>query len=170
MPPDRGLADKRNPGIKGSKVRLTYALKSNTTGSEKLPPIVIGKACKPRAFKSKTGFQLGFHYWNNAKAWMTSSLYQEWLQQWDRKLRAENRKILLFQDNFSGHIVPDGLQNICVENFEPNLTAHVQPMDQGIIQCFKAHYHAKFIQGATDRYDRGVTPAEIYNIDQLQGM
>ena len=59
-----------------------------------------------------------------------SSLYQEWLQQWDRKLRAENRKILLFQDNFSGHIVPDGLQNICVENFEPNLTAHVQPMDR----------------------------------------
>ena len=33
----------------------------------------------------------------------------------------------------SSHIVPEGLQNIRVENFSPNLTAHVQPMDQGII-------------------------------------
>jgi hypothetical protein len=60
---------------------------------------------------------------------MTMSLYQEWLQQWDQELCAENRKVLLLQDNFSGHIVPDRLQNICVENFAPNLTAHVQPMD-----------------------------------------
>ena len=170
MPPDRGLADKRNPGIKGSKVRLTYALTSNATGSEKLPPIVIGKAYKPRAFGNKTGTQLGFHYRNNAKAWMTSSLYQEWLRQWDRKLCAENRKILLLQDNFSGHIIPNGLQSIHVENFEPNLTAHVQPMDQGIIRCFKAYYRAKFIQRAVDRYDTNITPSEIYDINQLQGM
>jgi hypothetical protein len=170
MPPDQGLADTRNPGIKGSKVRLTYALTSNATGSEKLAPIIIGKAYKPWAFGNKTGTQLGFYYRNNAKAWMTSSLYQEWLQQWDRELRAKNRKILLLQDNFSGHIVPDGLQNIRVENFEPNLTAHVQPMDQGIIRCFKAHYRAMFIHHAINRYDTGITPSYIYDINQLQGM
>jgi hypothetical protein len=77
---------------------------------------------------------------------MTAYLYQEWIQQWDRELQEKGRKILLFQDNFSGHIVPDNLQNIRVENFQPNLTAHVQPKDQGIIRCFKAHYHARFIQ------------------------
>jgi len=170
MPPDRGLADKRNPGVKGSKIRLTYALTSNATGSEKLPPFVIGKSYKPRAFGNKTGTQLGFYYRNNAKAWMTTSLYQEWLQQWDQELRAKNRKVLLLQDNFSGHIVPDGLQNICVENFEPNLTAHVQPMDQGIIRCFKAHYRTKFIQRSIDRYDTDITPSELYDINQLQGM
>jgi hypothetical protein len=101
---------------------------------------------------------------------MTSSLYQEWLQQWDQDLQAKNRKILLLQDNFSGHIVPDGLQSIRVENFKPNLTAHVQPMDQGIIRCFKAHYRAKYIHRAIDRYDSGITPSEIYDIDQLQAM
>ena len=114
--------------------------------------------------------QLGFYYWNNAKAWMTSPLYQEWLQQWDRELIAKNCKILLLQDNFSGHIVPDGLQNIRVENFEANLTAHVQPMDQGIIRCFKAHYQASFIECAIGRYNAGVTSSEIYNINQLQAM
>jgi hypothetical protein len=101
---------------------------------------------------------------------MTSSLYQEWLVNWDRKLQADGQKILLLQDNFSGHIVPDGLQNICVENFEPNLTAHVQPNDQGIIWCFKAHYHARYIQRAISRYDEGITPSEIYDINQLKAM
>jgi hypothetical protein len=76
----------------------------------------------------------------------------------------------LLQDNFSGQIVPDDLTNIQVENFEPNLTAHVQPNDQGIICCFKAHYRSSFIQHAIDCYDDGVTPADIYEINQLQAM
>ena len=60
---------------------------------------------------------------------MTAHLYQDWIQEWDRELQRKNRKILLLQDNFSGHIVPPNLRNIRVENFEPNLTAHVQPED-----------------------------------------
>jgi hypothetical protein len=74
------------------------------------------------------------------------------------------------QDNFSGHIVPPNLQCIQVENFEPNLTAHIQPNDQGIIRCFKAHYHSQFIQQAVDHYDEGITPSQIYEINQLQAM
>lgn len=170
MPPDRGLADKKSSGVKGKKVRLTYLLTSNADGSEKLPPLIIGKAKKPRAFQNKTGAQLGFNYRNNAKAWMTANLYQEWLRQWDHELGMRERKIVLLQDNFSGHSIPDGLQNIRVANFKPNLTAYVQPMDQGIIRCFKAHYRAKFIQRAIGRYDAGITPSEIYDINQLQAM
>ena len=170
MVPDKGLSDRKHSGVKGQKARLTYALASNATGSEKLPPFIISKAARPRAFNKKTGTQLGFYYRNNAKAWMTAQLYQDWIQQWDRELQAKGREVILFQDNFSGHIVPDGLQNIRVENFEPNLTSHVQPNDQGIIQCFKAHYRARFIQRAVDRYDEGITPAEIYDINQLQAM
>ena len=101
---------------------------------------------------------------------MTGALYREWIQEWDRTLRATNRKVLLLQDNFSGHIVPDDLQNIQVLNFAPNLTAHIQPKDQGIIRCFKAHYRARYIQRAIHRYDEGITPSEIYDIDQLQAM
>ena len=100
---------------------------------------------------------------------MTAQLYQDWIQQWDRELDEKRQKILL-QDNFSGHIVPPNLQNIRVENFEPSLTAHVQPKDQGIIRCFKAHYRAQFIQQAINRYDEGITPAKIYDINQLQAM
>ena len=101
---------------------------------------------------------------------MTAQLYQDWIQQWDRQLQARKRKILLLQDNFSGHIIPPDLQSIKVKNFRPNLTAHIQPNDQGIIWCFKAHYRARFIQQAIDRYDEGITPSKIYEINQLQAM
>jgi hypothetical protein len=142
LPPDRGLADKKSSGVKGRKVRLTYAFTSNANGSEKLDPFIIGKAHRPRVFGRNTGPQLGFDYRSNAKAWMTAVLYQEWLRNWDQRLGQQipPRKILLLQDNFSGHIVPAGLKNIKVENFEPNLTAHVQPMDQGILFLFLFYF------------------------------
>ena len=86
LPPDWGLSDKKHSGVKGRKVRLTYALTSNASGSEKREPFVIGKAHKPRAFNKKSAADLGFLYQNNAKAWMIMSLYQEWIRAWDREL------------------------------------------------------------------------------------
>jgi hypothetical protein len=103
---------------------------------------------------------------------MTANLYQEWLCDWDRRLNQQipSRQILLLQDNFSGHIVSARLKNIRVENFEPNLTAHIQPLDQGIIRCFKAHYRAKYIERAIAHYNEGITLSQIYDIDQLRAM
>ena len=123
---------------------------SNADGTEKLPPIIIGKAKQPQAFQKKTGQQLGFCYWNNAKAWVTSLIYKDWLHQWDAELDRKKHNILLLQDNFGDHIIPNDLKWIEVVNFEPNLTAHVQPKDQGIIQCFKAHYCTWYIQYVID--------------------
>ena len=67
MPPDRGLSNKQRSGIKGQKTHLTYVFTANADGSEKLKPLVIGKAFKPCAFKNKKGGQLGYSYCNNAK-------------------------------------------------------------------------------------------------------
>jgi hypothetical protein len=170
MVPDRGLSTSQEHGVKGKKTRLTYAFTTNADGSEKLPAFIIGKAHKPRPFKNKTGPQLGFYYRNNAKAWMTAVLYQEWLSSWDNELRLQRRHIVLLQDNFKGHIPPKDLTNIRVENFEPNLTPHVQPADAGIIRCFKAHYRRRYIHRAINRYDKGTTPAKIYEINQLEAM
>jgi len=150
LPPDSGLLNSKQPGKKGKKQRLTYTLTTNATGSESLPPLIITHAQKPRVFQGKTGSHLGFNYHWNVKVWMTASIYQQMLQDWDEILHHQKRKILLLQDNFSGHIVPEGLRNIEVFNFAPNLTAHIQPMDQGIIRCFKAHYRRHYIQHAVD--------------------
>jgi len=83
MAPDQGLSNCKKSGVKGKKVRLTYAFTLNADGSEKLLLFVIGKATQPQAFNKKTGAQLGLYYRNNAKAWMTAHLYQDWIQQWD---------------------------------------------------------------------------------------
>jgi len=63
-------------------------------------------------------------------------------------MRFENRHILLLLDNFAGHHVNYQPSNIRLEFFEPNLTAHVQPLDAGIIQCFKACYRHLFCMHA----------------------
>ena len=44
MPPDHGLADKQHSGVKGRKVGLTYDFTPDATSSEKLKPLIIGKA------------------------------------------------------------------------------------------------------------------------------
>jgi len=105
MPPDHGLSDKKCSGVKGNKVCLTFALTSNADGSVKKEAFIIGIAQKPRAFGGRSGGQLGFYYRNNAKAWMTGALYGEWIKNWDDELRREGCKILLLQDNCTGHIV-----------------------------------------------------------------
>ena len=101
---------------------------------------------------------------------MTGLLYGEWIKNWDDELCREGYKILLLQDNCTSHIVPEGLTNIRVENFSANLTPHVQPMDVGIIRCFKAHYRSHYISRAINRYDANITPSQIYDINQLKGM
>lgn len=150
MPPDRSLSDKKHSGVKGNKVHLTFALTSNADGSVKKEAFIIRKAKKPHAFDGKSGEQLGFYYRNNSKAWMTGTLYGEWIKKWDDELQHVGHKILLLQDNCTGHMIPEGLINIRIENFSTNSTPHVQPMDAGIIQCFKAHYCVWYIHRAID--------------------
>jgi hypothetical protein len=48
MPPDWGLATKQMSSNKASQFRITLGLACNADGSEKLPPIYIGKFEKPR--------------------------------------------------------------------------------------------------------------------------
>jgi hypothetical protein len=44
MPPDHGLSNTQESGIKGKKAWLTYLFTENADGSLKLLPLIIGKA------------------------------------------------------------------------------------------------------------------------------
>ena len=56
-------------------------------------------------------------------------------------MQRQQRQVLLLLDNFSGHEITGlELSNTRVEYFKPNLTSQIQPLDQGVIQTFKAHY------------------------------
>ncbi|KAK3697429.1 hypothetical protein RRG08_031193 [Elysia crispata] len=70
-------------------------------GSEKLPLLMIGKFGQPRCFKSIR--TLPVTYRHNKKAWMTSSLFTEWVQKQDRRFLMQGRSVALVLDNCSAH-------------------------------------------------------------------
>lgn len=75
LEPNRTLATHRLSGRKKQKERLTIALTSNADGSIKLPPFVINKFVKPRAFSQRNIVNpqnLGILWAANKKAWMTT--------------------------------------------------------------------------------------------------
>lgn len=99
---------------------------------------------------------------------MNSEVFESWILKWDRELRVKSRKILLLLDNFSGHTVAEGLlTNIQLKFFCPNLTAHVQPLDAGIIHAFKCHYRRRFLNRAFRRLNDNSTAKNVYDIDVL---
>ncbi|OAE32231.1 hypothetical protein AXG93_4525s1120 [Marchantia polymorpha subsp. ruderalis] len=126
--PDRTMIEYQLEGLKKSKKRFTIAFIANTDGSHKLEHFFIGHAKHPRCFKKKTASQLEFLYRNNKKAWMTGVLFQEWLKNFDAKMKEANRSILLLLDNAPGHIFVE-LENIVVLFLPPNTTSKLQPMD-----------------------------------------
>ena len=57
-------------------------------------------------------------YQNSAKAWMTSKLFNEWLQKLDKKMDKQNRDILMFVDNCPSHVITAHLKRVKV-GFSP---------------------------------------------------
>jgi hypothetical protein len=93
--PDRTLAFK-NESVSGGKLsieRVTY-LVCASMAEEKVLLLVTGKYAKPRAFKHAN--RLPIEYRAKRKAWMTSTLFDEWLLKFDKRMRAENTTSMLF--------------------------------------------------------------------------
>ncbi|UYV60678.1 hypothetical protein LAZ67_1001867 [Cordylochernes scorpioides] len=160
--PDRTLAHKDEScrGVKRMKQRITVLLCCNSTGTDKRRLLIIGKSAKPRCFRN---FSPHFYctYTSNSKAWMTSNIFQEWLLQFNKQLVSEGRRILLLLDNATSHCVPnDGLSNIKIHFLPPNMTASLQPLDNGIIKSFKAQYRKLQLQKMVELADAHL-PTEL---------
>lgn len=140
MTPDKTLKFKgeKCSGGKMSKSRITVMVAANMTGSCKEKLLVIGKSKKPRCFKNIRSLPVSYR--NNTKSWMTSEIFEKWLRNWDTLLKSKKRKILLLIDNCPAHPQVANLQCIKVVFLPPNVTAVLQPMDQGVIKSLKAQY------------------------------
>jgi len=90
------------------------------------------------------------------------------VKHFDIEMGRQNRHILLSVDNFAGHGIAYNPRNILIEFFKPNLTAYIQPLDAGIICCFKALYRKAFCIRAIDLDDAG--ESNIYKINLLEAM
>jgi hypothetical protein len=164
MLPDRSLTTTdKSKGAKKPKERISIMLCANADGTHKVKPLIIGKSLNPRCFKN---FQpkLYCDYYANNKAWMINGILQEFLVSFNRRMKRENRHILMLMDNAPSHIIPKNLTNVRVEFLPPTTTSHLQPMDAGIINAYKAHYRRYLVQYYVDEIDAGRLPKiEISN-------
>ena len=105
LPPNKTLANKNEKlqGIKQSKDRLSIAVIVSASGEEFIKPIVIGHHRKPRCFSSVTWWRSLCSYFYNKTAWMTMKIFEEWLLDFNNKMKNESRKVLLLVDNAGGH-------------------------------------------------------------------
>ena len=134
---------------KKNKKRLSITLCTNADGSHKLNPLVIGKFAKSRCFKNINISNLPMTYQNNSKAWMLSTIFQEWLQEFDRQVgqRHGGQRVLLLIDNCSSHKIENLiLSYVDIYFLPPNTTSKLQPLDAGIIMAFKKHYRRYHIK------------------------
>ena len=121
-------------GGKFVKERLSIMLCCSATG-EKLKPLVIGNAARPRAFKQNIVIpdNLPVTSKHNKKAWMTTAVFEDWLNQLNETMKKKKRRIILFVDSATSHVVSKKLSNAHVKFLPPHLMLELQPLDQGII-------------------------------------
>ncbi|XP_064421026.1 jerky protein homolog-like [Latimeria chalumnae] len=162
--PTRTLAFERErsaPGHKSSKERITVMCCANATGSHKIKLCVVGKAKKPRSFKGTETSTLPVSYFNQKGAWMDRSIFKDWFDknfvpQVREHLTSKGlpKKAVLLLDNAPAHPNENVLRSndgkIFVKYLPPNVTALIQPMDQGVIATMKRHYRAGILQKHVD--------------------
>ena len=68
------------PGHKVAKERLTLLLGGNAAGDFKFKPFLIYISANPRAMKNINKEKLNVHWRSNKKAWMTASMFYDWVK------------------------------------------------------------------------------------------
>jgi hypothetical protein len=129
LPPNKTLATLKRGGTEADKERVTAAFCCNLTGSEKMQPVIIGKAARPLPFRKVQIDSVPFHYYHNKTAWQNRGTFSDWLRKFDLKM--SGRKVLLLLDNASSHYVAYQCRNVKIHFLPPNMTSKIQPLDAG---------------------------------------
>ncbi|GFT47275.1 tigger transposable element-derived protein 4 [Nephila pilipes] len=145
--PDRTMIElgKKCRGGKLSNERLTIGFCCNSVGEREIP-VIVTKSKEPKSFKEADLSSLGIRHRHNKKAWMTSEIFEEWLQDLNERMKTRKKKILLLIDYAPCHPDEVTLSNIAVRFLPPNPLSPLQPLDQGIIQSFKILYRKNLLK------------------------
>lgn len=157
------------------KASITVIFACNVTGTRKLPLWIIGKAQKPRCF-ANTGarmenFLIVWQY--NGEALMTGAMFEEYLRWFDDQM--VGREVCLLIDEFSSHttgvdflhsVSPNGLLNTEIIILPTSSTFFSQPLEQGIVRSWKAHYRRRWLAFMCNEFDAGRDPMKSMNVLQ----
>ncbi|XP_035207903.1 tigger transposable element-derived protein 4-like [Stegodyphus dumicola] len=123
--------------------QLTILVGANADGSEKLPLLLIGKSKTPRCFKDVKSFPL--EYRSNKNAWMTSTIFEDYVRKLDLVFHYKQRKVLFLVDDCPAHRELKNLKAIQIEFLPPFMTRKLQPTNQ-IIRNLKIYYRRQLIR------------------------
>ncbi|CAH0482464.1 unnamed protein product [Peronospora belbahrii] len=149
---------------KRTSKRLTIGFSCNADGSEKLPPLFIGKAEKPRGFTSSTAIEM--NYTHNSNTLMTREIFTKWIKDVDAKFDQQQRKTLLLIDNAVVHagLNAEELKNIEVVFLPPS---NMHPLSSGIFTAFKRRYRQRQIQYVLDHLDADTDVSTAAKFDSV---
>lgn len=173
--PNRSLTEVSQicTGGKKSKDRLTCAFFVNASGGKE-KPIIIGKSANPRCFR---GIQdrtlLPCQYFNQPKACMDSDILTEISSKLNKRLRRENRTIILFMDNAPCHpgYLDEKFEKIKIVFLPKNTTSRLQPFDLDIIQAFKLKYYKHLLTHVVSKVDQCSSASDVCkSVDLLQAI
>ena len=181
--PQKTLAssfEKAADGRKKQKDRVTINACSNILGTIKLPLLLIGKYKNPRCFKNDNRDVLPVKYAHQSNAWMNASIFADWfhnefvstVQKKLVDIGVEPKAVLLL-DNCSAHPNEEDLiskdKKVIVKYLPPNVTALIQPMDQGVLESLKRRYRRKILEELLFRDEEGVPiPSFLKSINMLK--
>lgn len=145
----------------GNKERVTVALACNASGTQRLPPYVVGQYSSPRAFQAPGSDikSLNCVYSSNYIGWMTVTEWRAWIKWFDSLM---DRRVLLIIDPHHAH--ETGVYNLSdtctLQNTEivllPAYCASLHnPLELGILQNFKALYRKTFLSFISEFYMQG---------------
>ena len=93
--PNKTLASGPVKGTKKCKDRISVGFCANADGSEKLVPVLIYKAKKPRCFSNGFNPETFVEYYYNKKAWMTSVIFVQFIKKLERKMRRQKENYFI---------------------------------------------------------------------------
>ncbi|XP_058037493.1 tigger transposable element-derived protein 3-like [Ahaetulla prasina] len=120
--------------------QLTILLCANMDGSDKKDVLIVGKAARP--FGDLQGLSSAT-YKMNSRAWMTPTIFSEWLQKFNEEMKQQERRVALFVTQCGVHPYAE-LSNVQMVFMPPHL-AWLPPLEQGVIQNFKCHYRRRML-------------------------
>ncbi|KAF7697627.1 Tigger transposable element-derived protein 6 [Cucumispora dikerogammari] len=151
-----GLLTKMRQGGEKYKDRATLLLCTNMDGSDKLSSIVLDKSKNLRCFKRFA------RYKSNQKTWMTASMFNGQLMEFDVEKKRQKKNILLLIDHRPSHKMTYSPSNIELVFLLKKSTSKTRPLDSGIIRSFKAKFYEYQMKKIFMRLDENVSAGELY--------
>jgi DDE superfamily endonuclease/Tc5 transposase DNA-binding domain/Fission yeast centromere protein N-terminal domain len=169
--PDKSLSTQELPGRKEKKDRITAMHTYNALGTRRMKVWYIGKAKRPYAFRKRGCAIKNFNtvWYSNKKGWMNTLIMVDYLRWFDAQM---DHRVILLMDNFSAHsaaveFIEKSIQPLrwtTIRFFPPNVTSKHQPLDQGIIASWKAHWKRRWLQFMVDEAEAGRDPLDHMDI------